>query len=103
MFIKTRMYIYKFKKFLCAKALGMDPSKEWGGMEEANGGYIAVKSDGDVVAYFLYDHSKFEQYLLDNTIFERASTGKHHFASLYKENDHMYINLNLDIRFKSNR
>lgn len=96
------LYIYKFKKFLCAKALGMDPSKEWGGMEAANGGYIAVKSDGEVLAYFLYDRAKFEQYLLDNTYFERASTSKHDFAYLYKENNRMYMKLNLDIRFKNN-
>ena len=96
------LYTYKFKKFLCAKALGMDPSKEWGGMEEANGGYIAVKSDGEVLAYFLYDRVQFEQYLLDNTIFERASTSKHDFAYLYKENNKMYMKLNLDIRFKDN-
>ena len=96
------LYIYKFKKFLCAKALGMDPSKEWGGMEEANGGYIAVKSNGEVLAYFLYDRIRFEQYLLDNTKFERASTSKHDFAYLYKENNRMYMKFNLDIRFKDN-
>ena len=96
------MYVYKFKKFLCAKALGMDPAKPWGGMEEANGGYIAVKSDGEVLAYFLYDRARFEQYLLDNTKFERASTGKHDFAYLYKENNKMFMKLNLDIRFMDN-
>ena len=68
-------------------------------MEEANGGYIAVKSDGEVLAYFLYDRTKFEQYLLDNTHFEKGSTSKHNFASVYKENDKYYINLNLQIRF----
>lgn len=99
---RNGLYVYKFKKFLCAKALGMNPSKEWGGMEEANGGYIAVKSDGEVLAYFLYDRVRFEQYLLDNTKFERASTSKHDFANLYKENNHMYMRLNLDIRFKDN-
>lgn len=96
---RTGMYTYKFKKFLCAKALGMEPGKQWGGMEEANGGYIAVKSDGEVLAYFLYDRAMFEQYLLDNTKFERGSTSKHDFAYLYKENGKMYMKLNLNIRF----
>lgn len=96
------MYTYKFKKFLCAKALGMEPSAEWGGMEEANGGYIAVKSDGEVLAYFLYDRGKFEKYLLENTKFERGSTSRHNFASLYKEDGKMYMNLNLQIRFLDN-
>ena len=96
---RPSLYTYKFKKFLSAKALGMNPSKEWGGLDDANGGYLAVKSDGEVLAYFLYDRNKFEQYLLDNTHFEKGSTSKHNFASVYKENDKYYINLNLQIRF----
>jgi hypothetical protein len=99
---RAGLYTYKFKKFLCAKALGMDPAKPWGGMEEANGGFIAVKSDGEVLAYFLYDRAKFEQYLLDNTKFERGSTSKHDYAYIYKEDNKMYMNLNLDIRFLEN-
>lgn len=99
---RNGLYIYKFKKFLCAKALGMDPSKEWGGMDEANGGYIAVKSDGNVLAYHLYNRDKFEKYLLDNTHFERASTSRHNYASIYEENGKMYMNLNLQIRFYNN-
>jgi len=78
---RNGLYIYKFKKFLCAKALGMDPSKPWGGMDEANGGYIAVKSDGNVLAYHLYNRDKFEKYLLDNTHFERGSTSRHKFET----------------------
>lgn len=93
------MYEYKFKKFLCAKALGMDPSKEWNGIDDSNGGYIVVKSDGDVLAYHLYNRDKFEQYLLDNTKLERGSTTRHKYAFLYKENDEIKINLNLQIRF----
>lgn len=96
---RTGFYRYKFKKFLCAKALGMNPSKRWDGMDEANGGYIAVKSDGNVLAYFLYNRNKFEKYLLDNTHFERASTRKFEFLKIYDHNGHMYIKLNLDIRF----
>lgn len=92
-------YTHKFKKFLCAKALGMEPSKEWGGMDEANGGYIAVKSDGDVLAYHLYNRDKFEKYLLDNTYFEKGSTTRHHYASIYESDGCMYMNLNLQIRF----
>lgn len=99
---RTGLYTYKLKKFLCAKALGMDPSKEWGGMDEANGGYIAVKSDGNVLAYHLYNRDKFEQYLLDNTHFERASTSRHNYASIYEEGGRMYMNLNLQIRFYDN-
>lgn len=93
------IYEYKFKKFLCSIALGMMPSKLWDGHDEANGGYIIVKNDGDVVAYHLYNRDAFETYLLNNTKFERGSTKKHGFATIYQENEKMYINLNLQIRF----
>ena len=93
-------YVYKFKKFLCAKALGLDPSKVWNGIDDANGGYIVVREDGEVLAYHLYNRDMFEQYLFDNTFLERGSTTRHGYASLYKEQDNMYINLNLQIRFK---
>lgn len=93
------IYRYKMKKFLCAIALGMTPSKEWNGHDEANGGYVIVRQDGNVVAYHLYNRDSFEEYLLNNTKFERGSIEKHGFATLYKDNGKMYINLNLQIRF----
>lgn len=92
-------YEYKFKKFLCSVALGMMPSKEWDGHDEANGGYVIVKEDGDVLAYHLYNRNAFETYLLNNTKLERGSTTKHGFAFVYKTGDNYFINLNLQIRF----
>jgi len=94
------IYEYKMKKFLCSIALGMMPSKVWNGKDEANGGYIIVRDDGEVVAYHLYNRDSFETYLLNNTKFERGSTKKHGFASIYKNDDGVLcINLNLQIRF----
>lgn len=93
-------YEFKFKKFLCSIALGMMPSKEWDGHDEANGGYIIVKEDGDVLAYHLYNRGAFETYLINNTKLERGSTTKHGFATIYKDSEGKYlINLNLQIRF----
>lgn len=94
------MYEYKFKKFLCSCALGLKPAKPWDGLDEANGGYIIVKADGEVLAYHIYNRNFFEQYLLDNTICERASTGRHEYMSLYEEDGQMYVKLNLQVRFK---
>ena len=99
-FPRKGFYEFKFKKFLCAKALGLNPSKPWTGMDDANGGYIVAKSNGEVLAYHLYNRDKFEQYLFDNTKLERASTSRHDYASLYKKDDKTFINLNLQIRFK---
>ena len=94
------MYTYKFKQFLCAKALGMEPGSEWSGEDTANGGYIVAKANGEVVAYHLYNRDRFKQYLFENTKMERGSTARHGYASIYKENGKMYMNLNLQIRFK---
>lgn len=94
------MYEYKFKKFLCSCALGMKPAKKWDGLDEANGGYIIVKADGEILAYHIYNRNFFENYLLDNTILERASTGRHEYMRLYEEGGDMFIKLNLQVRFR---
>ena len=94
------MYEYKFKKFLCSCALGMKPAKKWDGLDEANGGYIIVKADGEILAYHIYNRNFFEQYLLDNTILERASTSRHEYMSLYEEKGEMFIKFNLQVRFR---
>ena len=96
----TMMYEYKFKKFLCSCALGMKPAKKWDGLDEANGGYIIVKADGEILAYHIYNRNFFEQYLLDNTIFERASKSKHDYMQLYEKDGEMFIKLNLQVRFR---
>lgn len=93
------LYEYKFKKFLCAVALGLMPARFWDGIDDANGGYIIVKRDGEVLAYYIYNRSAFESYLLNNTKFEKGSTTRHNYASLYKEKNKVLLNLNLSIRF----
>lgn len=98
-FPRRGFYEYKFKKFLCAAALGMTPATNWDGIDEANGGYIIVTTDGKVLAYHIYNRAFFETYLLKNTKFERGSTSRHEFASIYEEAGEMRINLNLQIRF----
>lgn len=97
------VYTYKFKQFLCAKALGMQPSSDWAGEDNANGGYIVAKSDGEVLAYHLYNRDKFMQYLFDSTRLEHGSIDKHKYLRLYREDGRTYIKLNLQIRFKGVR
>lgn len=92
-------YNYKFKELLCCAALGMTPATAWDGHDEANGGYIVVTSAGKVLAYHIYNRDFFKEYLLNNTKYERASTSRHGFASLYKDNGKTYVKLNLQIRF----
>ena len=96
----SMIYTYKLKKFLCSCALGMKPAKAWDGLDEANGGYIVVKEDGEILAYHIYNRNFFEQYLLDNTILDKASTSRHEYMNLYEENGEMYIKMNLQVRFR---
>lgn len=93
-------YEYKIKRFLTDIALGMMPSKVWKGELDATGGYLVVTDNGEVLCYHSYNKNEFEKYLLDNTKLETASSTKHGFGSVYKENTTFYFNLNLQIRFK---
>lgn len=98
-FSNPKMYEYKIKKFLCACALGMTPEKHWEGSEDANGGYIVVKNDGNVVCYHLYNRTEFEQYLFDYTCFDTPSTSRYDYMHIYKEKNVYKIKLNLQVRF----
>lgn len=93
-------YRYKFKKFLTAVALGMKPATEWDGIDDVTGGYIIVTKDGNVLAYHIYNRNSFEEYLLQNTKFETASTSRHEFGEIYSIKGDDYIKLNLQVRFK---
>ena len=92
-------YSYKFKKLLTESALGMLPSKVWDGTADATGGYIIVREDGEVLCYHLFNRNEFENYLIKNTKFETASTSRHQFGEIYKENEKYYLKLNLQVRF----
>lgn len=92
-------YVYKFKKLLSECALGMLPASTWDGTADATGGYIVVREDGEVLCYHLFNRNEFEDYLVKNTKFETASTSRHDFGYIYKENDKYYLKLNLQIRF----
>jgi hypothetical protein len=109
------IYQYKVKRFLQDCAMGMTPEKPWTGFYDATGGQIIVKGNGEVVCYHVYEINRFLEYLFNSTIFEGASTGEddsnpghprpdakknYFYGWLYKENEHYYIKLNLQVRFK---
>jgi type II restriction enzyme len=92
-------YEYKIKRFLSDVALGMMPSKVWGGLYDATGGYLVVKEDGEILCYHIYNRNQFEDYLFHNTKLETASSTRHDFGKIYSENENLYFKLNLQIRF----
>lgn len=92
-------YSYKIKRFLTDIALGMMPSKVWTGQLDATGGYLVVKEDGEVLCYHIYNRNEFEDYLLNNTKLETASSTRHEFGSIYRDVNKLCFKLNLQIRF----
>lgn len=94
-----KFYEYKLKRFLTDVALGMMPSKVWTGKYDATGGYLIVKENGDVLCYHIYNRNEFEDYLLNNTKLDTASSSRHGFGEIYEENQKLYFKLNLQIRF----
>ncbi|MGL4993612.1 MAG: HpaII family restriction endonuclease [Bacteroidales bacterium] len=92
-------YKYKIKQFLINSALGMTPGTPWNGIYQANGGYLVVKSDGDILCYHFYDRNELEDYLFNNTKLDTPSTSRHGFGTIYKDGNLYYIKLNIQIRF----
>lgn len=95
-----KYYEHKVKNFLVAVALGMKPKTPWNGIYEANGGYLVVKDDGDVLCYHFYDRNLFEDYLYFNTKLDTPD-GRNEFGELFRgEDGNFYFKLNLQVRFK---
>lgn len=92
-------YSYKIKRFLTDIALGMMPSRVWTGELDATGGYLVVKEDGEILCYHIYNRNEFEDYLLNNTKLETASSTRHDFGTVYETGDRQFFKLNLQIRF----
>lgn len=49
--------------------------------------------------FCVYNKNEFEDYLLNNTKLETASSSRHGFGEIYEKNGSVYIKLNLQIRF----
>lgn len=94
------MYEYKVKQFLLAFALGMTPGTPWNTQFNANGGYIVVKEDGDLVCYHFFDRNDLEDYLYFNTRFESPSRSRHKYGKIYQENGAFFLKLNMQVRFR---
>ena len=93
-------YERKMKNFLTDVALGMTPKTVWNGKYDANGGYIVVKADGDLLCYHFYDRNLFEEYLYANTRLDTPSTTKFQFAQIVRQDDGaLILKLNFQIRF----
>lgn len=82
-----------------ALAFGMRPAKIFRGVDSAIGAYIFVDGNGDLVMYTRSDKERTEEFLYNNTRFERSSTEKDKYGYLERENNIFYFKLNLKIGF----
>lgn len=92
-------YETKMKRLLVDTALGMKPGELWNGRYEANGGYLVVKDDGDIVCYHIYNKNEFEDYLYNNVKIDYPSRSRHDYGYVYEEDGIQKIKLNFQIRF----
>lgn len=98
---RSPFYAYKIKHLLTSAALGMMPATAWNGKYDANGGYLVVKKDGEILCYHFYDRNRFEDYLFSNAYLERSSTSRHEYATIIREADGtLSFKLNFQIRLK---
>ncbi len=90
---------HKVKDLLVAVALGMEPNTKWNGLEDANGGYIVVKDDGEVLCYHIYDRNKLREYLYRNTKFDSPSSKRTGAGLVSEEAENQIFSLTIQIRF----
>ena len=104
--LNPNFYEYKIKRLLVDAALGMKAGKLWTGNFSATGGYIAVKQDGELVCYHIYNWNDFQNYLFNHTKIDypdsspnRCDFGRILTAEEVSETDGTFIKINFQIRF----
>jgi type II restriction enzyme len=104
--INPNFYEYKIKRLLVDAALGMKAGQLWTGNFNANGGYIAVKQNGELLCYHIYNWNDFQNYLLNHTKIDypdssinRADFGRILLSEDVGETSGTYIKINFQIRF----
>ena len=89
--------VARLQSYLKAVLLGMFSSKKWDGYEKSTGS-ILVKNNGDLRLFHVIKEDILKKYLFNNTKLDTPSSTRHRFGSIYKENNMLFIKLNLQIR-----
>lgn len=95
----SAVYKYRVQTLLYTMFTGMRFGTAWNGKSEVNGGYIALKNNGDVVAYHTCIADEFKDFLLENLRFETPSCSRHKCMSIYKKGSDYFVKFPLQIRF----
>lgn len=96
----TSLYRHKICRLLHASALGMLPGSPWDDRDDATGGVIVVKENGELVAFYVYNRARFSEYLINNTKLDTPSERNGAQLLLEWENGKCYFDLGLQIRFR---
>lgn len=95
------MYRYKVSRLLYAMFTGMRLGGLWNGRSSVNGGYIVVRSDGDVLAYHTCIAEEFMDFLVQRLALEQPSHSRHLSMNIAKGlNGEYFLKLPLQVRFK---
>ncbi len=104
--LNPNSYTNKIKRLLVDVGLGMKAGTLWAGAFNARGGFIAVKIDGELLCYHIYNWNDFQDYLLNHTKIDlpdskpnRCDYGRILSASEVEETEGSFIKLNFQIRF----
>ncbi len=95
----SEQIVFKFKELLGAVSMGLRPAKAWMGNPSKFKGLLVIKSDGELLFYYLVTRLNFEEFLYQNVKIDRPDT-RLKFGTIYWENAQPLIKLNFQIRFK---
>lgn len=98
--IVRRVLRHKMKDLLRQSALGMNPGRAWEGEVEAHGGWIVVKSDGQVVCFHLVNDDDFREYLLASCKLETPSMTRHEAGYVYRQSPESAAQLRLSLQVR---
>lgn len=94
-------YKDKIIKVIKGASFGMMPAKPWNGNTSVTGGIIVTKKDGEIVLLDkIYYENELNKYLINNTKLDSPSSTRYHMLELEENNNEIWFNLNLQIRFK---
>ena len=94
---KHNYYEFKMKQFLLSLALGMRPAKIYSGIDSAVEGFILINGAGELLCYHKWQKQIFEDFLYNNTRFEKGAVEKDKYGFLERENGVYYFKLNAKI------
>jgi len=97
--LNPEIYQMIMKRFLVEYALGMRAGQIWKRDYQADGGYLIVREDGEVVCYHFYFIKNFENYLYQNTKLDTPSATRYEMLNIFEEGGIQKFTLNLQIRF----